>query len=170
MLAKLKDRPFLTKSLLASLCGILMFLAFPDYSILPLMWISQIPLLYALEGVSARYAFLLGVIAGTVVILGGFPWIAPMMKVHSGLFFPLDYIALFFFSLTSAFSFGAVMFVFQLLRRKNLLSDILWITSTIWIYGWNTFLPIILNSADFLILIFWMLQLKKPLPGWNIFF
>jgi len=59
--------------------GVLVFLAFPDWDLHPVLWLSLVPLLVAAEGLSAKQGFLLAWLAGFVTNAGGFHWMAGML-------------------------------------------------------------------------------------------
>lgn len=61
--------------LLASSCGVLVFLACPTLDLWPLAWVGFLPLLVAIDGVAPRRAFLYGWLAGAAGNAGGFYWI-----------------------------------------------------------------------------------------------
>ncbi len=75
--------------LLAALAGVLYFLGFAGFEIVPLAFVSLTPLLLALRGRTGWRAFRLGWITGTVLGAGGFYWIAGMLKTFSGFPLPL---------------------------------------------------------------------------------
>ena len=70
-LAQMFDRP----GLLAMLSGTLIALSFPSIGLSFLAWVALVPLLIALEGVSVRRAFRLGLTCGVVAYTGILYWI-----------------------------------------------------------------------------------------------
>lgn len=60
--------------------GCLVFLSFPTWDLFPLQWIALVPLLVALRGRGPGGAFLLGFLAGTATNIGGFHWIADLLR------------------------------------------------------------------------------------------
>lgn len=68
--------------------GFLLFLSFPKYEFYYLIWISIIPLLYALREKSFSEAFFLGLIAGLVYNIGVVYWVS-FVIVHYG-YLPLS--------------------------------------------------------------------------------
>jgi apolipoprotein N-acyltransferase len=83
--------------LAASLSGVLLFLAFPDYELWWLGWVALVPLLVALNGRSTKHAFLLSCLCGVVFFTGVFGWIFEIPKfgfVHYATISP--YTALYF--------------------------------------------------------------------------
>ena len=73
------------RMLLAALGGVLYFLAFPAYSITPLVWVAFVPLLIAIDGETAKRAALLGALFGFVQHMGGYPWLIDMFMEFAGL-------------------------------------------------------------------------------------
>ncbi len=69
----------LTNWLLATLSGVLVFLAFPSWNIHYLAWFAYVPLLVAARNATVRQAFVIGLWAGTVTNAGGFHWITEML-------------------------------------------------------------------------------------------
>jgi apolipoprotein N-acyltransferase len=61
--------------LLAMLSGVLVALSFPNAGLSFLAWVSLVPLMIALEGVSVRRAFRLGLTCGLVAYIGILYWI-----------------------------------------------------------------------------------------------
>jgi len=71
----------LTLALLAALVGgAMVFLSFPTFDLYPLAWIAYAPLLVLVERGSAKRAFWLGWLSGTVTNAGGFYWIGTMLQ------------------------------------------------------------------------------------------
>lgn len=69
---------------LAVLSGVLYFLGFAAFEILPLAFVSLAPLLVALRGREGWKAVRLGWLTGTVLGAGGFYWIVGMLRTFSG--------------------------------------------------------------------------------------
>ena len=69
---------------LAVLSGVLYFLGFAAFEVLPFAFVSLAPLLVALRGREGWKAVRLGWITGTVLGAGGFYWIVGMLKTFSG--------------------------------------------------------------------------------------
>ncbi len=61
-----KGRPWV----LAAASGILLTLAYPPFALAPVAWVALVPLLIAVDGTSARRAFLLGWLTGAIGSLG----------------------------------------------------------------------------------------------------
>lgn len=74
---------------LAALSGALYVAAFPGYGLWPLALVAFVPLVRAAKGVTIRRALLLGSVSGFVSHLGGYYWIAHMMKQFAGAPMPL---------------------------------------------------------------------------------
>jgi apolipoprotein N-acyltransferase/photosystem II stability/assembly factor-like uncharacterized protein len=65
---------------LAVLGGCLVFLSFPTWDLFPLQWIALVPVLLALRGRKTGGAFFLGFLAGAATNIGGFHWIADLLR------------------------------------------------------------------------------------------
>lgn len=74
---------------LAALSGVLYFLGFAGFDVLPFAFVSLAPLLVALRGREGWKAVRLGWLTGTVLGAGGFYWIVGMLKTFSGFPTPL---------------------------------------------------------------------------------
>lgn len=72
--------PLWLRLLCATLGGVCVFLAYPDYNLFFLAYIALFFELWAIEDAKPRTAFLLGWYAGTITNLGGFYWIAQMLE------------------------------------------------------------------------------------------
>ena len=76
-----KLRPYL----LAVLSGVLYFLGFVGFDIWPLIFFFLAALLFAIDGVSPKKAFLLGEISGTVAMFGGYYWVNHLLREFANL-------------------------------------------------------------------------------------
>lgn len=65
---------------LALLGGCLVFLAFPTWDLFPLQWIALVPMFVALRGRGPGGAFFLGFLSGWATNVGGFHWIADLLR------------------------------------------------------------------------------------------
>ena len=74
---------------LATLTGLLYFLAFPGVDLWPLSFVALVPLLVALRRQPTRRAAGLGWMAGFTMTMTGFYWLYEMLKVFSGFPAPL---------------------------------------------------------------------------------
>ena len=74
--------------------GVLLALCFPNFSVLPLLPVALIPLLFALDGLSWRRAFLPGFAFGAVFWLVTIPWIAYTVHRFGGVGAPVAGLAL----------------------------------------------------------------------------
>jgi apolipoprotein N-acyltransferase len=77
---------------LAVLGGVLYFLGFVGFDIWPLIFLFQVALLFAIDGVRPRVAFLLGAITGMVANLGGYYWVIHLLVDFAGLDVPLAFL------------------------------------------------------------------------------
>ena len=73
--------PWWLRILLASLGGTCVFLAFPDYDLFFLAWFALALEMWAIEGLSGKKAFWVGLLAGTITNVGGFYWIETTLEV-----------------------------------------------------------------------------------------
>jgi apolipoprotein N-acyltransferase len=78
-----------TAALLAVLCGLLYFLAFPGLDVWPLTFVALAPLMVALEGQAPRRAAWLGWLAGFTMTMLGFYWLLDLLQTFSGFGTPL---------------------------------------------------------------------------------
>jgi apolipoprotein N-acyltransferase len=79
----------------ASLSGVLWFLAAPPFDLWPLAWIAMLPLVWLWSHVkTARRAGWLGGATGLVMCALGFHWFAGLMHQHAGLPWPVAILAL----------------------------------------------------------------------------
>lgn len=69
---------------LAALSGLLAFAAFPGVGAWPLAFVAWVPLLLALQGVPARRAAALGLVAGFFAALPGLRFLYPVLRAQSG--------------------------------------------------------------------------------------
>lgn len=101
--------PFGPSALLATLAGVLDFVAFPGIGVWPLAFVCLVPLFFALDarrngkGHSTRRVIALGGIFGLVGNLGGFYWLIDMLENFSG--FP-TFACLFFAAIVCAYQGG----------------------------------------------------------------
>ena len=106
--------PFPTGLALASLSGVLWFLACTPYDLSALGWIAAVPLLFAVDRApTLRQALLLGWWAGMVENAGGFYWIVQVLERFASL--PLI-ASLAIFAAFCAYQ-GVVLLLFTLIAR-----------------------------------------------------
>ncbi len=92
-------------ALLAVLCGVLYFLAFPGLDIWPLTFVALAPLMVALEGQTPYRAAWLGWLAGFTMTMIGFYWLLELLETFSGFGTPL---CLFFTAILCAYQSGRI--------------------------------------------------------------
>ncbi len=87
--------------MLSVLSAVLYFVGFCGFELFYLAWICLVPVLWAVDdpAVSQRAAFGYGWVFGTVTVLGGYTWLADMLRTFGGLSFPLSMLALTLFAL-----------------------------------------------------------------------
>lgn len=87
--------------MLSVLSAVLYFVGFCGFDQFYLAWICFVPVLWAVDDptVSPRAAFGYGWVFGTVTILGGYTWLADMLRTFGGLSFPLSMLVLTLFAI-----------------------------------------------------------------------
>ncbi|MEA2101129.1 MAG: apolipoprotein N-acyltransferase [Thermodesulfobacteriota bacterium] len=116
--------------LLAGLSGLLYALSFPPCDLYYLAWVCLVPLFIAIQGVSGKKAFFMGLVSGIVAWAGIIYWIACVMYFHGGLGIFLSCLVLFALICYLSLYFGVFAFFSSvMLCRRHA-----WITlSGIWI-------------------------------------
>jgi apolipoprotein N-acyltransferase len=69
----------LSRLFLAGAGGAGVFLAFPNFNLAPLAFVTLVPIMWSVRGLNLRRHFLLGWWAGTVTNMGGFYWLGGML-------------------------------------------------------------------------------------------
>ncbi len=111
--------------LLCAFSALLYGLASPNTNYHLLCWILLIPFLETLEGASLRLGFLYGWQCGTMIHLINFYWLIGTIYRFSNLNLSLSVIAWILFALLAGLAFGAMTFIFLLLREKQVLPDLI---------------------------------------------
>jgi apolipoprotein N-acyltransferase len=83
----------MSRLLLACASGVLYFTGYTGLGQFYLSWVCFVPVLFAVRGVEPRRALVLGLAFGFVTQLGGFYWIAELLRNFAGVPTPLDWIA-----------------------------------------------------------------------------
>ena len=99
--------------------GVLLALCFPNFSILPLLPVALIPLLFALDGLSWRRAFLPGFVFGAVFWLVTIPWIAYTVHRFGGVGPVLAGLALAITAAICAVPFGLMASLYAAARPRS---------------------------------------------------
>lgn len=99
--------------------GVLLALCFPNFSILPLLPVALIPLLFALDGLTWRRAFLPGFIFGCAFWLVTIPWIAYTVHRFGGAGWPLAGLALAISAGLMAIPFGLMASLYALVAPRS---------------------------------------------------
>jgi apolipoprotein N-acyltransferase len=73
----------------AVLAGLLYFAGVPGMNVWPVAFVAMVPLLLAIHGRTPNAAAALGLVSGTVASLGGFYWLYGMLRVFSGMPWPV---------------------------------------------------------------------------------
>ncbi len=105
--------------ILAAVSGALYFLAFVGFDQWYLAWSSLVPLLFALEGVSAKRAFFIGWLFGAVAFTGGFYWVAHTIHVFAFMPWPVAAAGCLLLCIAQATEFAAFAFLYVWLRKKT---------------------------------------------------
>jgi len=77
---------------LATLTGLLYFLAFPGIDVWPLGFVALVPLIVAMRGQTPKRAAGLGWTAGFTMTMVGFYWLLEMLKTFSGFPLPICFV------------------------------------------------------------------------------
>jgi apolipoprotein N-acyltransferase len=118
MLPLLPSRKF-SRLLWACFGGLLLALCFPNVSLLPLLPVALIPLLFALDGLSWRAAFLPGFVFGGTFWFVSIPWIAYTVHRFGGVGWPLAGLALAITAGICAVPFGLAGSLFAAVRPRS---------------------------------------------------
>ncbi len=118
--------PGLWAALLAVLCGVLYFLAFPGIDYWPLGFVALVPLRLALLGQTPKRAFWLGWLSGLTMITLGFYWMVEMMEQFSGFSAPICFLLL---TIVNAFQAGRMgLFAWLFVRaEKHFPAGVIWL-------------------------------------------
>lgn len=145
---------------LATLCGLLYFVAFPGVDVWPLSFVALVPLIVALRGQRPRRAAGLGWMAGFTMTMTGFYWLMEMLKVFSGFPIPL---CLLFMAILCAYQGGRIALCGWLYARAErrgwpapVVFALAFVTSELvfpllfpWYYGATVHnAPILMQTAD----------------------
>jgi apolipoprotein N-acyltransferase len=104
-------------TLLALLCGLFYFFAFPGLDWWPFGFIALVPLRLALVGQSPRRALFLGWVSGMTMVTLGFYWMLNMLQAFSGFSTP---ICVFFVLVVNAFTGGRMaLFAWLFVRGER---------------------------------------------------
>jgi apolipoprotein N-acyltransferase len=116
---KLGWRGWLWRLGLSGAGGAGVFLAFPTFDLAPLAWVTLVPTLWAVRGLSGRRHFLIGLWAGTVTNLGGFYWIGGMLMDfgHMG-WIPAGFLTL-LLAVYQGLVFACWLWLYRWLQRRS---------------------------------------------------
>ncbi|MDH5561056.1 MAG: apolipoprotein N-acyltransferase, partial [Deltaproteobacteria bacterium] len=112
------------KLFLTVLTGCLVFLAFPGFNYYLLCWIGYVPLILATRESSYLESYLLGLLAGFIMLVGGFHWIADWGDIVMGIPVPLHYLVIIGYALAVGQLNGLIFLIFRWFQRKDFLHDI----------------------------------------------
>ncbi|MFT4703800.1 MAG: apolipoprotein N-acyltransferase [Bradymonadia bacterium] len=90
----------------ASLTGVLVFLSFPHWNLVPLAYVAFVPLWFATERASPRAAFFAGWWAGIITHLGGFHWIVGLLQIFGNLPWAISAFGLLLLATAQGLAFG----------------------------------------------------------------
>lgn len=105
--------------ILAAVSGALYFLAFVGFDQWYLAWVCLVPLLFALEGVSAKRGFFIGWLFGAVAFTGGFYWVVHTIHVFAFMPWPVAAAGCLLLCIAQATEFAAFAFLYVWLRKKT---------------------------------------------------
>ncbi|MET0792265.1 MAG: apolipoprotein N-acyltransferase [Polyangiaceae bacterium] len=113
-------------ALLAVLCGVLYFLAFPGLDLWPLGFVALVPLRLALVGQTPKRAFWIGWLSGLTMITLGFYWMVEMMEQFSGFSAPICFLLL---TIVNAFQAGRMgLFAWLFVRgERSFPAGVVWL-------------------------------------------
>lgn len=111
--------------LLAAASGVLYFVAFVGFDQWYLAWVCLVPLLFALEGVSAKDGFFIGWLFGTVALVGGFSWVAYTIHVFAFMPWIVSGIGCLLLNIAQATEFAVFGLIYALLRRRTSMSPLI---------------------------------------------
>jgi apolipoprotein N-acyltransferase len=121
------------KEYILSVCtGIFIFLSFPRFNFEPLIWVSFVPLFYAIDNKSPKNAFLLGFIAGMTCYYGILYWLVGTMSRYGNLPIFLSIIALILLVAYLSLYIGAFAYLKIYIEEKKKVKSIL-LVPIIWI-------------------------------------
>ncbi len=114
------------------LTGVAMVLGVPETGWWGLGFVAWIPWLWAIDGVSPRRAFLLGHVAGVVVMYGIAIWMTNLLERFAGLPLIPRHLVHLLFALFQGFQWGAVSLLLAALQRRTgagmlLLAPLCWV-------------------------------------------
>jgi apolipoprotein N-acyltransferase len=102
--------------MLATVSGVLYFLAFPGIDVWPLGFVALAPLIVALRGQTPRRAAWLGWLSGFTMTMAGFYWLLEMLQTFSGFGLPL---CVLFMALLCAYQAGRIALLGFLAARAE---------------------------------------------------
>jgi len=131
------------KAGLALLSSLLIALAFPDYNLYPLLWISFIPLFFAIKNSTDKEAYWLAVLMGFTGTCLSFSWMNHVTKVFMEVPVPFNYLIWLAYAFYQAQLFGIIFLIFSYMKRRTNIPEIILfpvITVSIW-----SFFPILFS-------------------------
>ena len=111
--------PWWLRVILAALGGACIFLSFPDYNLFFLAWFALALELLAIDGLTGKRAFWLGMLAGTVTNIGGFYWIEKTVEVFGHMPVVVSWILCILLCMVQALVFGLWSLLARGLRTKH---------------------------------------------------
>ena len=89
--------------------AVLVVLGFIGFGFFPLMWVALVPALVAIREQPPRYVLAYGMVLGTLANLGGYYWMADMLRDFGGLPWPIAWLGLFLLCLYQAGVFALLL-------------------------------------------------------------
>jgi|694.fasta_scaffold20219_8 apolipoprotein N-acyltransferase len=105
---------------LSLLSGLLEPLGYTGFGFFPLTWIAKVPILFAVHDLSARRAFLITLVYGSVAYFGGYYWLAHTFSTFGGFSDFAACLGTFFICTCLGLSFGLLMAFTQCFRARGL--------------------------------------------------
>jgi apolipoprotein N-acyltransferase len=111
------SRPALRPVALATIAGVLCFLGYVGFGLVPLIFVCFVPLLAAIRDVTPRRAFALGALFGLVGNLGAFYWIVHLLSVFADMPLPFALVGYVLLSLYNGLVFAGALWIVRRLAR-----------------------------------------------------
>ena len=125
--------PLVWAAVLAVLCGVLYFLAFPGLDLWPLGFVALVPLRLALVGQTPKRAFWIGWLSGTIAFTGMMSWVVTAMNTYGKVPLAISYglmllLTAYLGLYVGLYSAGAVWFRTMIPRYGLFAFPCLWVT------------------------------------------
>ncbi len=111
--------PFWIRVLLSLLSAIACFVAFVGFDQWYLAFVSWVPLLIAVEGLSVTRTFILSLLMGTVAHFGGYYWLPATLRIFGNFPWSLSYLFCALLNVYQGLSFASMVTLRSLLQRRG---------------------------------------------------